>query len=152
VRGVCEVRPPSGVVVTGGWSRWSFLEFGALPSAVPCARLHARQLLWEWGLRELIEVTELVVSELVTNAVQAGGSPDECGTAVPVVGLWLVTDDVQVLVQVSDANPRPPQPAVPGADAENGRGLLLVETLSAGWGWCTVPGRPGKAVWALCRI
>ncbi len=152
MRGVCGVRPPSGVVVTGGWSRWSFLEFGALASAVPCARLHARQLLWEWGLKELMEVTELVVSELVTNAVQASGGPDEGGTAVPVVGLWLVTDDVQVLVQVSDASPRPPMPAVPGADAEHGRGLLLVEALSAGWGWCTVPGWPGKAVWALCRI
>jgi anti-sigma regulatory factor (Ser/Thr protein kinase) len=152
VRGVCGVRPLPGVVVAGGWSRWSFLELGALASAVPCARLHARHLLWEWGLKELMEVAELVVSELVTNAVQASGGTGEGGTAVPVVGLWLVTDDVQVLVQVSDASLRPPQPAEPGADAESGRGLLLVETLTADWGWCAVPGRPGKVVWALCRI
>ena len=31
----------------------SYLELGALPTAVPCARLHARQLLWEWGMNEL---------------------------------------------------------------------------------------------------
>src|SRR5579872_687081 len=48
--------------------RRSSLGLGALPSAVPCARLHARQVLWEWGLSE---VAELLVSELVTNAVQA---------------------------------------------------------------------------------
>ncbi len=43
---------------------------GALPSAVPCARLHARQVLWEWGLSKDAETAELLLSELVTNAVQ----------------------------------------------------------------------------------
>ncbi len=46
---------------------WSFLELGALPSAVPCARIHARQVVWEWGLGALTEAVELVVSELVTS-------------------------------------------------------------------------------------
>ena len=63
-----------------------------------------------------------------------------------------MTDDAQVLVQVWDANPRQPQPADPGAEAEHGRGLLLVEALSAGWGSFTVPGWPGKVVWARCRL
>jgi hypothetical protein len=31
------------------WPLQSFLELGALPGAVPCARLHTRHLLWEWG-------------------------------------------------------------------------------------------------------
>jgi hypothetical protein len=31
------------------WPLRSGLELGALPSAVPCARLHARQVTWEWG-------------------------------------------------------------------------------------------------------
>ena len=31
----------------------SYLELGALPTAVPCARLHARHVLWEWGLNGL---------------------------------------------------------------------------------------------------
>jgi len=49
----------------------SYLELGALPTAVPCARLHTRQLVWEWGLTGLGATAELLVSELVTNAVQA---------------------------------------------------------------------------------
>lgn len=149
MRGVCGVRAPAEVVVAGEWSRWSFLEFGALASAVPCARLHARQLLWEWGLAELVEVAELVVSELVTNAVRASGSLG--GAGVPVVRLWLAADDVQVLVQVGDGCPRGPELSLPGEDAEHGRGLLLVEALASGWGWSPVPGLPGKAVWAVCR-
>jgi hypothetical protein len=32
------------------WPLRSFLELGAFPGAVPCARLHARQMLWEWRL------------------------------------------------------------------------------------------------------
>ena len=50
------------------WPLCSYLELGALPTAVPCARLHARHLLWEWGLNGLAADTELLVSELVTNA------------------------------------------------------------------------------------
>jgi len=53
------------------WPLRSYLELGALPTAVPCARLHARQLVWEWGLNGLAANTELLVSELVTNAVKA---------------------------------------------------------------------------------
>ena len=56
-RAPTPIPPPSGSVLTGDWTRWSYLELGALPSAVPCARLHARQVLWEWGHKDLIEVT-----------------------------------------------------------------------------------------------
>jgi len=48
----------------------SHLVLGALPSAVPCARLHAKLVLAEWGLKALAETAELLVSELVTNAVR----------------------------------------------------------------------------------
>ncbi len=58
--------------MNGQWPLQDFLELGALVSAVPCARLHARQVLWEWGvLGSLGESTELLVAELVTNAVKA---------------------------------------------------------------------------------
>src|SRR5215471_10508143 len=56
--------------VGASWPLRSHLELGALPSAVPCARLHAKHVLWEWGLDALGEAVELVVSELVTNGVQ----------------------------------------------------------------------------------
>src|SRR5215467_4083379 len=49
----------------------SYLELGAYPSAVPCARLHARNVLYEWGVRSIADTVELIVSELVTNAVNA---------------------------------------------------------------------------------
>ncbi len=54
----------------------SSLLLGALPSAVPCARLHTRQVLWEWGLSEIAGIAELLLSELVTNAVQAARAAD----------------------------------------------------------------------------
>ena len=63
--------------------------------------------------------------------------------------MWLVSDLGQVVVFVWDASPRPPaQAADPGADAEGGRGLLLVEALSERWGHFGYDG-DGKVVWAL---
>jgi hypothetical protein len=55
------------------WPLRSHLELGALPSAVPCARLHTKQVLWEWGVQALIDPAELIVSELVTTALYASG-------------------------------------------------------------------------------
>jgi hypothetical protein len=54
----------------------SYLELGALPTAVPRARLHARHVLWEWGLNGVAPDSELLVSELVTNAVKATAGRD----------------------------------------------------------------------------
>jgi hypothetical protein len=66
----CFQAPWGGAVVTPHlWPLRSYLELGALPTAVPCARLHARQLVWEWGLNGLAASTELLISELATNAV-----------------------------------------------------------------------------------
>ena len=47
-----------GTRMTGDWPLQDSLELGALPGAVPCARLHARQVLWEWGLTRLSENAE----------------------------------------------------------------------------------------------
>ena len=75
---------PQGNDVTARWPLRSFLELGALPSAVPCARLHTRHLLWEWHLTGLRDSAELVVCELVTNAIRyhAGGRADRSSAAV----------------------------------------------------------------------
>ena len=64
-------RQYQGTSMDGEWPLRDFIELGALPGAVPCARLHARQLMWEWGLTRLSESTELLVSKLVTNAMHA---------------------------------------------------------------------------------
>jgi anti-sigma regulatory factor (Ser/Thr protein kinase) len=81
----------------------SYLELGALPTAVPCARLHARHLLWEWGMNELASTGELLVSELVTNAVKATAGHDDRAA----VRLRLSGDSARVLIEVWDADAAP---------------------------------------------
>jgi anti-sigma regulatory factor (Ser/Thr protein kinase) len=128
------------------WPLLSHLELGALPGAVACARLHARQVLWEWGLSAIAENAELLVSELVTNATQASPS---AGRIQP-VGLWLSSDRSRLLILVQDTSRRPPQPTGgAGEDEERGRGLLIVEAISTKWGWDAKNGSSGKVVWAL---
>jgi len=89
--------------VTGRWPMRSYLELGALPSAVSCARLHTRQLLWEWQLTMLADDAELMVSELTTNAVQITQTD---GRDTP-VRLWLLADQTRLLILVWDASPLP---------------------------------------------
>jgi anti-sigma regulatory factor (Ser/Thr protein kinase) len=128
------------------WPLLSHLELGALPGAVACARLHARQVLWEWGLSGIAEDAELLVSELVTNATQASLSVEW----IQPVGLWLSSDRSRLLILVQDTSGRPPRPTGgAGEDEERGRGLLIVEAISAKWGWDAKNGSTGKVVWAL---
>lgn len=135
---------PQGNDVTARWPLRSFLELGALPSAVPCARLHTRHLLWEWHLTGLGDSAELVVCELVTNAIRITQAD---GRTAP-VRLWLLADRARVVILVWDASPLPPVRVSTSDDAENGRGLLLVETLSTRWDHFLHHGG-GKVVWAL---
>jgi anti-sigma regulatory factor (Ser/Thr protein kinase) len=136
------------------WAAQSTLVIAALPTATPCARLHARNIAHEWGLGELVDTLELVVSELVTNAVQASVDHDgrpryspEHGLAC--IHLRLSTDGLSVLVEVWDENVGVPAPGEPDLDAEGGRGLLLVDALTEHWGWDLAPSGRGKVVWAL---
>ena len=134
---------PRGNEVTGRWPMRSFLELGALPSAVPCARLHTRHLLWEWQLTNLADSAELVVSEIITNAIQVSRADARNSP----VRLWLLADRARLLILVWDASPRSPVRMSTSGDAENGRGLLLVETLSTRWNFFAH--HQGKVVWAL---
>lgn len=130
------------------WSPHDYLEFGALPAAVACARLHARNLLWEWGLDWLAADAELLVAELMTNAVTATAAR---GAAA--VCLRLSSDGTRVLIEVWDPAPWPPTPAGRGQDgrpalrAETGRGLFLVTALSTRWDWYLTKEPDGKVVW-----
>ncbi|HEY5990081.1 MAG TPA: ATP-binding protein [Streptosporangiaceae bacterium] len=144
--------PPSdnqGTSLAETWPLRSFLELGALPGAVPCARLHSRQLLWEWGISQVSEQVELLVSELMTNAVNASRSIEG---VFPVVRLWLMSDRTRVLILIWDANAQPPIRFDAGEDAESGRGLLLVEAISEQWNWYFVPETGGKVVWCLVTL
>ncbi len=88
------------------------------------ARLHARQLVWEWALDGLAETAELLVSELATNAVQAMAR-QEGHTAVR---LQLFGDNTRVRIEVWDADlgrrlPEiPERTAYPTSKAREGAG------------------------------
>ena len=127
----------------------SHLELGPLVTAPGSARGHVRAVLKEWALDELTAVTELLVSELITNAVLATRALD---APLPFsVLLWLHANRRRVLITVWDADPQPPvlQENI-DRYAENGRGLMLVDTLSGHWGWYEPPVMGGKCVW--CEI
>lgn len=140
------VPPPRHQAINcGQWPHQDAMEFGPLPGAVPCARLHARHVLWEWGLARQAVDAELLVSELVTNAIAASRSAEYPSP----VRLWLLADRIRVLILVWDASPQPPVPADVAQDAESGRGLLLVQAISQRWNWYYPQQADGKVVWAL---
>jgi hypothetical protein len=132
------------------WPLRDTLILGALADAVPLARAHLRQLLSGWGWAELSPDAGVVVSELVTNAVAASA---ELRLAAAPVLMWLGSDWRCLLLAVADASPRPPVRLNLRSDAEEGRGLALVEALSSRWGWhlASTFGLK-KVVWAEWRL
>ena len=150
-----EWQPLRDSPASSAWPLQSRLELAALPGAVPCARLHTRQLLWEWRLVALAETIELLVSELATNAVNASasGASGQSGgpraDGLPVLELFLASDRRDVLVQIWDSSRETPLLQDMAMEAESGRGLLLVEHLSAQWGCYLPEASAGKVVWAI---
>ena len=118
------------------------LTLGAIPSSPRTARVVARSLLIEWGLADLADAVELVVSELVTNAVQVSA----CFEVPSPVQFRMSAVQSKVLIEVWDCDPRQPIVRQPIDFEESGRGLLLVATLSTEWGWTEF--NRGKIVWA----
>ncbi|WP_328513272.1 PAS domain-containing SpoIIE family protein phosphatase/ATP-binding protein [Streptomyces mirabilis] len=106
------------------------------PAAVRLARQAAARQLSEWGLEHLVATVELIVSELVTNAISYGGGP---------ICLRLIQHQV-LTCEVSDSNTSHPRPRQPHTIGENGRGLFLVAQLSRRWG--SRSATDGKVVWA----
>jgi hypothetical protein len=88
-----------------------------------------------WGLGELIPLAELVVSELVTNAVRYAQGP---------IGLRLVLED-GLVCEVFDDSAALPRLRYPGTEDERGRGLQVVSQLAQRWGARRTPS--GKVVW-----
>ena len=125
------------------WPLRSYLELGALPTAVPCARLHAVHVLREWGLRHVADDAALVISELMTNAVDTSVVLPER----PPVALRLLASERSLLIEVWDQSPLDVEPREPDADAECGRGLTVVAALADRWGHERT-GHQCKVVWA----
>jgi anti-sigma regulatory factor (Ser/Thr protein kinase) len=141
---------PGFLLLSDAMYRRTYLELGALLTASACARLHTKQLLWEWGLARLAGSSVAVVSELVTNAYETTVRR-QLGTPIC---FRLSSNGRQVLIEVWDADPTPPQPPaldvsnLPLADEESGRGLFLVAALSERWSCYAVSAEGGKVVWA----
>lgn len=116
----------------------------ALPGtsySVQMARFYVRAALVYHDLGDFAQDAEAVTSELVTNAVEHAGAP-QFGLQVVHLG-----GPARVAVMVTDPSPLPPVKRNPPGDTEHGRGLHIVEALSARWGWQPAP--PGKAVYAI---
>ncbi|MEU0686701.1 ATP-binding protein [Streptomyces uncialis] len=109
------------------------------PSAARQARRLVSAALGTWGVAELCPDAQQIVSELVANVV----THTECATF-----RLEVRREVSgvVRIEVGDRSRVIPEPQDPGACAESGRGLLMVEALSFRWG-CERR-RRGKVVWA----
>jgi anti-sigma regulatory factor (Ser/Thr protein kinase) len=131
------------------WPLQTRLDIGAQPTAPGVARGHVRAVACEWGLANLADTAELLASELTTNAVQASARLNvrTHAVAVPVIRLWVSSDGAALVIHVWDAHPDLPALKDPVADAENGRGLLLVSVLGKEWG--AYRKAVGKVVWVM---
>ncbi len=143
-------RPP------GADSAADSIVLAARPSAVGLARLMVAAAVRRWGLAGIAEESALIVSELVTNAVKATGSVADTLTwdqlrDVGMIKVQVARGDSCLMVEVWDSDPAalPELTDAPG-EAESGRGLVLVDALSARWGHYRMRG--GKVVWASVDV
>jgi anti-sigma regulatory factor (Ser/Thr protein kinase) len=122
-----------------------YLAMRAQPASVGHARHAVRHTLTVWRLDQITDDTQLVVSELLTNAVQAARTTP---AAVQIVALYLALDSGRLFVLVWDACPQlPVHDGHADDDAETGRGLDIVKLVSDRCGTVT-PVEGGKVVWA----
>ncbi|MEU6669653.1 SpoIIE family protein phosphatase [Streptomyces sp. NPDC046727] len=106
------------------------------PAAVSQVRSSVTRKLADWGLDELAFTTELVLSELVTNAIRYGRGP---------IGVRLLRDRT-LICEVSDRSTTSPHLRYAASTDEGGRGLFLVAQLADRWGTRYTP--HGKVIWA----
>ncbi|MGW2014217.1 ATP-binding SpoIIE family protein phosphatase [Streptomyces sp. NPDC001927] len=104
--------------------------------AASVARRLVTEQLADWELAELADVCELVVSELVGNALRYGNGP----------GRLRLLRGERLVVEVSDTGPDLPQIQHADLSDEGGRGLQLINMLCRRWGTCRT--ETGKVVWA----
>jgi anti-sigma regulatory factor (Ser/Thr protein kinase) len=126
-----------------------------LPTSPFWARRYTRMFLDSCrGIGEATtETAELLVSELVTNAVRFTGDPGPTlryseHADASVISLSLRHFRGSLLIEVHDTYPDPPVLSSPDDNAESGRGLVLVNALSKEWSYFFPPGG-GKVVYCV---
>ena len=129
----------------------------AQPEEARTARRFVREMLTCWGLEALTDDAEMIVDELVVNAVlhgtRAGLSRNGAGvqgSGLTVLRLCMLRRAGEVMLAVVDPGNETPVPRQPDWGGESGRGLQIVGALSHVWGWSPIAGH-GKAVWAVLR-
>ncbi|WP_328619294.1 SpoIIE family protein phosphatase [Streptomyces sp. NBC_00354] len=115
-------------------------EVPADPALVSGIRAAATRQLADWGLEELAFAAELMLSELVTNAVRYGTEP---------IHVRLVRDR-NLICEVADGSSTAPHLRRAATTEEGGRGLFLVAQLAHAWG--TRYTTHGKVIWAECAL
>jgi anti-sigma regulatory factor (Ser/Thr protein kinase) len=141
---VAPSTPVSPVPAEGPQAR--YMRLTALPSAVPWARRVSRHMLHEWQLESMADSVALLVSELVTNAVEASARQlARDHGKLPMIGLAIRLTPASLVLEVWDASPLRPVPQDSGIASDRGRGLLLVDALADSWGHRAADG--GKIVW-----
>lgn len=124
----------------------------AVTTAPACVRAHLGTVLASWRMNQRADELQLIVSELVANAVAASadksGSPQYIEGQMPVIRVCLLSNWALLHVEVWDQAPGIPLLRNPADLEESGRGLALVSRLSTRWGWRPATGQPGKCVWA----
>ena len=150
--------PPQLLPVPSAW--WDTPAVTSRPlSPVPeearTARQFVRELLTCWGLDHLTDDAELIIAELVVNAVRHGlRTAPHAVTTGPftpsALRLCMLRRVGEVMLAVTDPSDEAPTPQMPGWSGESGRGLQIVGALSYVWGWSPIEGH-GKAVWAVLR-
>jgi len=112
------------------------LSLPAEPASVAHARRFVRSAMQSLGASAAVDDAELLISELATNALLHARSA---------FTVEVSRSHDRVRICILDASPRAPRLRSYGEDATTGRGLQLVQSLSAAWG--VQPRRPGKTVW-----
>jgi anti-sigma regulatory factor (Ser/Thr protein kinase) len=121
------------------------LTLASLPDAPGHGRLLVQRSLRAWGIAHMIEDAQLVMSELLTNAVKAGAG-------LTTIQLRLAAlRGTSLIIEVRDGNPEPPVLKDAASDNEGGRGLMIVDAVCERWGYYH-PTHRGKAVWAELLI
>ncbi|WP_329143811.1 SpoIIE family protein phosphatase [Streptomyces sp. NBC_01456] len=115
-------------------------DLPADPSLVSGIRAAVTRQLAAWGLEEAVFATELLLSELVTNAIRYGTAPIQVR----------LLHDRTLICEVSDASSTAPHLRHAASTDEGGRGLFLVAQLAQAWGTRYTVG--GKVIWAECAL
>jgi len=163
-----DARPLAGPAIGSAWESprpgqprpldSGILALVALPTSPFWARRYTRSFLHSCkGMsQDTAETAELLVSELVTNAVRFTGNPARTLRYCERANAGLISLSIRhfregLLIEVFDTDSNPPIQLRAEEDAESGRGLMLVEALSKEWSYFFPPDG-GKVVYCLLDV